>query len=55
MSQVQSEAYSPICPICHEPVRVEEAKTDEDGQAIHEDCYFASLKHTLSITQERNR
>ena len=54
MSQAQSHAYSPICPICREPVRVEEAKTNEEGLAIHEECYFASLKRTTSITQERN-
>lgn len=54
MSQEQSHAYSPLCPICHEPVTVEEAKTNEQGHAIHEDCYFASLKGTRSITQERN-
>jgi hypothetical protein len=37
---------SPICPRCLEPVRLEDAKTDEDGRAIHEDCYYATLKGT---------
>lgn len=27
------------CPICNEPVSLETSKTDEDGQAIHEECY----------------
>ena len=28
-----------ICVICHKPVRLETAKTDDDGQAVHEECY----------------
>jgi len=54
MSQEHSDAYSPICPVCHKPVRVEEAKTNEEGHATHEESYIASLKRTPSITQERN-
>ena len=27
-------------PICNKPVPIETAKTDSDGKAIHEDCYF---------------
>lgn len=50
MSQGQSAAYSPICPLCREPIRLEDAKTDEDGQAIHENCYLASLKGTAPTT-----
>ena len=49
MFQVQSDTFSPICPICREPVRLEDAKTDEDGRAIHEDCYCASVKGTSPI------
>jgi hypothetical protein len=29
----------PICSICNEPVEINTAKTDEDGKAIHEECY----------------
>jgi hypothetical protein len=50
MFQLQFAANSPICPICLEPVRLEDAKTDEDGRAIHEDCYYASLKGTTPTT-----
>jgi hypothetical protein len=28
-----------ICAICHRPVRLETAKTDDDGNAVHEECY----------------
>jgi hypothetical protein len=30
----------PKCSICNEPVELETAKTDEDGKAVHEDCYI---------------
>ncbi len=50
MFQMQSDEFSPICPICREPVRLENAKTDQDGHAIHEDCYCASLNGTSPIT-----
>ena len=33
----------PLCPICRKPVRLESSKTDEDGQAVHEDCYTHKL------------
>jgi len=35
---------SPIlCAICACPVLLEEAKTDERGQAVHENCYVLKL------------
>ena len=46
MSQVQQ---GPVvhwrleCAICKEAVELEESKTDESGQAIHEACYVSSL------------
>ncbi len=38
-----SSVRTPICSICHEPVPLNDAKTDEDGNAIHEDCYVTRL------------
>jgi len=32
-----------ICSICHQPVALENSKTDENGHAIHEDCYLQRL------------
>jgi hypothetical protein len=32
-----------LCRICREPVCLETAKTDDNGQAIHEVCYMSSL------------
>ena len=37
----------PRCAICQEPVRLETAKTDEDGKPVHEDCYLQRLMASL--------
>lgn len=34
---------TPICPICRKAVPLNNAKTDEDGNAIHEACYLVKL------------
>jgi hypothetical protein len=34
----------PTCKLCSEPLDIKTAKTDGDGQAVHEECYLASLK-----------
>jgi len=39
----QSSVQAPICSICNLPVALNNAKTDEDGNAIHEDCYLFKL------------
>ena len=31
------------CSICHKPVELAIAKTDEYGRAVHEDCYLLKL------------
>jgi hypothetical protein len=33
----------PICPLCNEPVELETTKTNEDEEAVHEECYVISL------------
>jgi len=35
--------WVPPCTICKESVNLEESKTDELGQAVHENCYVSSL------------
>jgi len=32
-----------MCWVCNEPVQLETAKTNEDGRAIHEECYLAAV------------
>jgi hypothetical protein len=34
------------CVICAEPVSLEKAKADEDGQSVHEECFTAKLKQS---------
>jgi hypothetical protein len=34
----------PMCSYCADPVKIENAKTDEDGKAIHAECYLLRLK-----------
>ena len=38
------------CRICHNLVAVETAKTDSDGRAVHQDCYFNEINQKLSST-----
>ena len=32
------------CAICNKPVAIETAKTDDDGQAVHEECYLQRIR-----------
>ncbi len=41
-----SSVRAAICAICHQPVLLNVAKADEDGDAIHEDCYLIKLGMT---------
>jgi hypothetical protein len=41
---------APICSICNQPVPLNYAKTDEDGNAIHEACYLVKLGVTAPLT-----
>jgi hypothetical protein len=35
--------WLPECFICKESVKLEESKTNESGQAVHEDCYVSNV------------
>ena len=43
--------WSPECVICKKSVTLEESKADENGQAIHEECYVSKLtgKRPMSV------
>jgi hypothetical protein len=34
----------PVCPLCNEAVELETTKTNEAGEAVHEECYFLTVK-----------
>ena len=38
------ESWLPQCPICKKSVTLEESKTDERGQAVHENCYVWTVE-----------
>ena len=38
-----ASAFVPDCTICNKPVSLESARTDEDGQCVHEECYVRQL------------
>jgi hypothetical protein len=38
------------CSFCKQPIRLETAKTDENGEAVHEDCY---LQRLMALLQSR--
>jgi hypothetical protein len=37
------QSWLPRCVICKQAVDLTESKTDEQGQAVHEDCYVSTL------------
>jgi len=39
-----------LCAICDKPVELETSKTDEQGRAVHEECYVADLTKPLART-----
>jgi hypothetical protein len=41
--QTSPGQWRPECVICKESVSLEHSKTDEHGQAIHEDCYVSQV------------
>jgi hypothetical protein len=39
--------FSLICSVCHKPIHLETSKTDERGDAVHEECYVQDLLASL--------
>jgi hypothetical protein len=44
-------SYAPPCAICKHPVNLEESKTNEHGDAVHENCYI----WTVELKKPRRR
>ena len=51
-----ASGQTPLCLICNAPVPLETAKTDERGNAIHEECYLLKvrLQREAGSTEARN-
>jgi hypothetical protein len=42
-----------FCPICNELIKLETAKTNEDGHAVHDECYLAQISGTVAPKSDR--
>lgn len=40
------------CHICHQPVALENARVNEQGKAVHEECYVRSIKIVSSSAKQ---
>jgi len=49
------ENIPPLCPICNKSVDLKDAKADENGFAIHEECYVLKvrLENTATLSPLR--
>lgn len=56
---IKEKSDAVLCTICERPVDLKKCKTDEDGSAVHETCYFEKVSHPLAIdskaTDSRSR
>ena len=43
----------PLCPICNKPVDLQTCKTDHNGEAVHEDCYYLRVHNKEISTQPK--
>lgn len=50
-----SHTCEPTCPICHEPVKLERAKADEEGKPVHEECYARKMASLPEARPRQNR
>jgi Flp pilus assembly pilin Flp len=42
--KADQHSANPLCSMCNKPVPLENSKTEENGLAIHEDCYFLNIE-----------
>ena len=52
-TSVTSKPRLPICRICWEAVELATGKTDENGQAIHEECHNRQLSAQKSTASPK--
>jgi hypothetical protein len=48
----RARGIQPSCPVCNEAVTLETSKTNEDGKAIHEECYVARVCEKQTVKTE---
>jgi len=47
VSQFTAKFQFAMCDLCGQPVDLRTAKTDEDGKAVHDECYLLSMKGAM--------
>ena len=52
-SQPNRDDQSPVCRICQQPVPIENAKTDGNGDAVHEACYVFMVRSDRAAKSNR--
>src|SRR5437660_1338987 len=45
----------PLCSLCNEAVELETSKADEDGKAIHEECYVVKASGKTGVMANTSR
>src|ERR1700676_787938 len=51
---IRSKPWLPSCCVCNAPVPLERSKTDEYGQAIHEECYVLKVCSKVEFLSPAN-
>jgi hypothetical protein len=49
-SRWRPQSKPALCSICDKPIVLETAKTDEYGDAVHEECYVLKVKLKQATT-----
>jgi len=44
--------WQPSCRLCRKPVPLETSNTDQEGKAVHQECYVAVLSRTRATNSE---
>jgi len=50
----QTESFV-ICHLCRKPVELVQARVDEQGQAVHQECYVRALTQGDSALMQKRR
>jgi len=46
------DTQSSTCAICHQPVHLQNAKTDDHGKPVHGECYAAAIALNVALKIE---
>jgi len=49
------KVWFPTCSVCNKPVELRTSKTDENGKAVHEECYVVKVTGKQPALHARSR